>query len=110
MYRAKCGRAREFRLEGDMQKKGDKAVPERLEEALSELEAIVEKLESPDLPLEESIKLFERGHQLSQVCQNRLGEAEKKVELLLKKTDSPKSAEDFEVKDFLRTEEAQKSE
>lgn len=101
MYRAKSGRARDFRLEGGMAKKAEQPIPEKLEEALVELESIVQKLESPDLPLEESIQLFERGHRLSIACQDRLQDAERKVELLMKKTDTPKAAEDFEKKNFL---------
>lgn len=84
-----------------MPKKSEKPAPQRLEEALSELEQIVEKMESPDLALEESMELFERGHKLSLVCEERLQEADRKVEILLKKTDRPSSAEDFKKKNFL---------
>jgi exodeoxyribonuclease VII small subunit len=84
-----------------MAKKSEKPIPERLEEALAELEQIVEKMESPELALEESMELFERGHKLSLVCQERLQEADRKVEILLKKTDRPQSAGDFVKKNFL---------
>ena len=52
---------------------------------LEELEAVVKKLEAGDLPLEESLKYFERGIQLSEACRKQLEEAESKVEILLQK-------------------------
>ena len=52
------------------------------ESALAELESIVTKLEQGDLPLEQSLRLFERGVQLSRFCHSRLEEAERRVELL----------------------------
>ena len=57
---------------------------ERFEDALDKLEKIVSKLEEGDIPLEESLKLFEEGIRLSRFCNQRLDEAEKKVEILLK--------------------------
>ncbi len=56
------------------------------ERSLAELEAIVEKLEQGELSLEESLKQFERGVQLTRACQNALKEAEQKVEILLRKS------------------------
>jgi len=56
----------------------------RFEEALSELEAIVRRLENEQLSLDEAISLFEEGIKLSRFCAARLEEAEKKVSLLLK--------------------------
>ncbi len=55
----------------------------KFETALKELEEIVAKLESPDLPLEESLALFQKGIKLSKVCAKQLSEAEKKVNVLL---------------------------
>jgi len=55
------------------------------EEALKALEAIVAKLESGETKLEESIRLFEEGMRLSAVCQKRLDEADRKIEVLLRK-------------------------
>ena len=75
-------------------------LPQRLEEALGELEGVVGKLESSDVALEDSIELFERGSQLAQVCYGKLQEAEKKVELLIKKAPKIASREDFETKEF----------
>jgi exodeoxyribonuclease VII small subunit len=57
------------------------------ESSLRELEEIVEQLESGDLPLEESLELFERGVRLSRECQKRLDDAERRVEVLLKDQD-----------------------
>jgi exodeoxyribonuclease VII small subunit len=54
------------------------------EASLAELEKIVEQLESGDLPLEESLKLFENGVKLSRVCRDRLSAAERRIEVLMK--------------------------
>jgi exodeoxyribonuclease VII small subunit len=52
------------------------------ESALTELESIVTRLEQGDLPLEESLGLFERGVQLSRFCHSKLEDAERRVEIL----------------------------
>ena len=54
------------------------------EKALERLEAIVEKLESEELGLDASLALFEEGIGLSRVCQERLAEVERRVEIVLK--------------------------
>jgi exodeoxyribonuclease VII small subunit len=54
-----------------------------LEKALAELEEIVEQLESGDLPLEKSLKQFERGVRLSRECQSALQDAEQRVQALM---------------------------
>jgi exodeoxyribonuclease VII small subunit len=59
-------------------------VKERFEDALSRLEKIVSKLEDGEIPLEESLKLFEEGIRLSRLCNQKLEEAEKRVEILMK--------------------------
>ncbi len=59
-----------------------------LEKSLEELEALVTRLESGDLSLEQALKEFERGVKLTRKCQTALQEAEQKVEILLRKTDS----------------------
>lgn len=56
----------------------------KFEEALKTLEAIVEKLESGNLELEESIRLFEQGVELSLYCQQQLQQAEGKIQRLVK--------------------------
>jgi exodeoxyribonuclease VII small subunit len=53
------------------------------EASLQELEKIVRRLEDGDLPLEESLKLFEDGVRLSRECQERLNQAERRIEILL---------------------------
>lgn len=55
------------------------------ETAIAELEQIVAQLESGDLELEQSLKLFERGIELTRVSQNKLQEAEQKVQILMEK-------------------------
>jgi exodeoxyribonuclease VII small subunit len=63
-----------------MDRKGKKT----FEDALSQLESIVARLENGDLHLEESLKLFEEGIRLSRFCNQKLNEAQKKVEMLVK--------------------------
>ena len=60
---------------------------EKFEDALNKLEKIVSKLEEGDLPLEESLRLFEEGIRLSRFCNQKLDEAEKRVEILSKGKD-----------------------
>jgi exodeoxyribonuclease VII small subunit len=62
------------------------AKPVDFETAMRDLEAIVERLERGDLPLEESLAAFERGILLTRTCQSALKDAEQKVEILLKKS------------------------
>ena len=54
------------------------------EAALKQLEEIVQRLERGELPLEESLKLYEEGIRLSRLCHAKLEEAEGKIELLMK--------------------------
>jgi len=54
------------------------------ETSLKELEEIVEELEKGDLPLDEALKLFARGVELSRFCYTKLEEARRKVEILVK--------------------------
>ena len=60
--------------------------PLDFERSLAELEEIVEKLEQGDLSLEDSLKHFERGVQLTRACQTALKQAEQKVEILMRKS------------------------
>lgn len=57
-----------------------------LDEALVELESLVERLESGDLPLVDAMREFERGVELTRYCQDALKDAEQKVEILMQKT------------------------
>ena len=59
------------------------------EGALKELEALVERMEQGDLSLEESLKHFERGIQLTRICQQALKQAEQKVQMLTEKDGQP---------------------
>ena len=62
--------------------------------SLKQLEKIVEKMEEDDLPLEESIKLFEEGMKLSKTCQTALKEAEGKIKTLSQQGDALVNFED----------------
>ena len=57
------------------------------EESLKKLETIVEQLEKGDLALEDSLKLFEEGVNLSAACKQELEAAEGKVQMLVKQRD-----------------------
>ncbi len=57
---------------------------EQFEDAMKRLQAIVEKLERGDLPLEQAMESFTEGMQLVQLCHQKLEEAEKKVQILTK--------------------------
>ena len=66
------------------------------EEHLKTLETVVEKLEHGDLPLEESLSLFEQGVTLSEACKKELMTAEGRVQVLLQRTNSrQRTAEDL---------------
>jgi exodeoxyribonuclease VII small subunit len=73
---------------------GASAVP-TFEESLKKLESIVDQLEKGDLPLEESLKLFEEGVSLSAICKKELDEAEGKVQTLIKQRDGSFRTEPF---------------
>ena len=57
------------------------------EAAIAELESIVKKLEEGDMPLEQSLALYERGVQLSRFCHARLEAAERRIEILSERGD-----------------------
>ena len=63
----------------------ERTEPLSFEARLDELERIVKELERGDLPLEQSLSLFEAGMQLSADCKRQLEEAETRVEILTKK-------------------------
>jgi exodeoxyribonuclease VII small subunit len=58
--------------------------PKSFEASLEALERIVQQLEQGDLPLEKSLELFEQGIGLSRQCQDRLNQAERRIEILLR--------------------------
>ena len=65
------------------------------ETSLAELEQIVTKLEDGDLPLEESLELFEKGIKLSRECRERLTKAERRIEILMKDADGEMVTQEF---------------
>jgi exodeoxyribonuclease VII small subunit len=77
-------------------RKPEPAKKAEFERSLSRLEEVVKRLESPQLSLDEAMKLFEEGVALSRECQKQLEEAEGRVEILLKKADGKLTAEKFE--------------
>ena len=75
---------------------------ERFEDAFNKLEKVVSKLEEGNMPLEESLKLFEEGIRLSRFCNQRLEEAEKRVEILLRDKEGVLKAESLDASAHLR--------
>ena len=72
------------------------------EEALDQLEELVEDMENGDLTLEESLKAFEQGIKLTRECQAALSQAEQKVQMLVEENGKLKTIdldEDFDDKD-----------
>ena len=65
------------------------------ETSLAELKQIVTKLEDGDLPLEESLSLFEKGIKLSRECRERLANAERRIEILMKDANGNLVAEEI---------------
>ena len=72
---------------------------EKFETSLKRLEEIVKRLEGGDLPLDDAIKAFEEGVRHAAICNRKLNEAEKKVELLLKQKDGSFRTELFKAED-----------
>jgi len=69
------------------------------EQSLDELEKIVKQLEDGDLPLEKSLELFENGVKLSRECRERLTNAERRIEVLMKEPDGTISLESIQDAD-----------
>jgi exodeoxyribonuclease VII small subunit len=70
--------------------------PNEFETAFQKLEKIVQRLESEELPLDESLQLFEEGIRLSRFCHQRLEEVERKIELILADAKGQPVTEPFE--------------
>jgi exodeoxyribonuclease VII small subunit len=66
------------------------------ESSLEELERIVRDLEQGELPLEKSLELFEQGVKLSRDCQDRLSQAERRIEILMRDTQGRPAVRPFE--------------
>lgn len=75
----------------DADARPDASTTPDFERSLAELEAIVEKLEQGDLSLDESLRHFERGVQLTRACQGSLKLAEQKVHILMSRSGDPES-------------------
>ena len=73
-----------------------RATSNEFEKAFAELEQIVKRLESEELPLDESLELFEKGIRLSRFCNQKLEEVEKKIELILADSKGQPVTEPFE--------------
>ena len=69
------------------------------EASLAELESIVQRLEQGELPLEESLRQFERGVALTRSCQKALRQAEQKIRVLSKGADGELVEQDFDAPD-----------
>ncbi len=76
------------------------------ETQLTELESIVEQLESGELPLEDALKVFEKGVKLSRQCQQLLSEAEQKVTILMDNDLVDSDLADNQEQDFDAPDEA----
>lgn len=75
-----------------------KEQPKSFEASLEALERIVQELEQGDLPLEKSLELFEQGIGLSRQCQDRLNQAERRIEVLLRDNQGRTIVSPFEGK------------
>ena len=80
------------------------AAPSSFEAQLATLERIVRELERGDLPLEQSLDLFEQGVKLSRECQERLNEAERRIEVLLRGGAGATIAVPFESEELIEDE------
>lgn len=79
------------------------AAKSNFESSLTALERIVRDMEQGDLPLEKSLELFEQGVRLSRECQERLSEAERRVEVLLRDAEGRPFAEALDASPGITT-------
>jgi len=70
--------------------------PKTFESSLEELERIVRELEQGELPLEKSLELFEQGVKLSRECHDRLNQAERRIEVLMRDNQERPSVRAFD--------------
>lgn len=70
--------------------------PKSFESSLEQLELIVRELEQGELPLEKSLELFELGVKLSRECQERLSQAERRIEILMRDNQGRPAVRPFE--------------
>ena len=71
----------------------------KFEKALERLEKIVEELEAGNIPLDEALKKYEEGVRLSRACNEKLTQAEKKIQILTKSLDGSLKRENFEFEE-----------
>lgn len=71
----------------------------KFEDAMARLETIVSDLERGDLPLDESLKIFEEGIKLSKTCLKMLDDAERKVEILIQDKDGKRRIRAYSLDD-----------
>ena len=77
-----------------MTNKKDESI--NFEKAIEELESIINRLEEGDVPLDDTIKLYERGAELKNLCENKLKSAEIKIKKINQKTTTKEiSVEDY---------------
>ena len=76
-----------------------KSTKVNFESSIAELEELVEKMESGEYSLEDSLKQFERGISLARACQKALRDAEQKIQLLTRDDQGNDSLEAFEPED-----------
>ncbi|UCH91056.1 MAG: exodeoxyribonuclease VII small subunit [Nitrospirota bacterium] len=76
----------------------------KFEKALSRLETIVTELETGELSLDDSLKIFEEGVKLSKTCLKMLDDAERKVEILVQDKDGRKRIQAFSLEESQSTE------
>jgi exodeoxyribonuclease VII small subunit len=74
---------------------------EKFENSLKKLEDAVNRLESGELSLDDSLKIFEEGVKHASICSRKLNDAQKRVELLLKRKDGSFFKEEFQSDDEL---------
>lgn len=72
---------------------------EKFEQSLKKLEDAVNRLESGELSLDDSLKVYEEGVKHASICSRKLNEAQKRVELLLKRKDGSFYKEEFQSDD-----------
>lgn len=82
-------------------KKTETQQGQNFEKSLAALERVVRELERGDLPLEKSLALFEQGVRLSRECQERLNEAERRIEVLLRDGEGRTSVGAFESDELM---------
>lgn len=87
---------KQAKSKADASETGDDLANVDFETALSELEALVERMEAGELSLEESLSAFERGVKLTRHCQNALTNAELKVKVLTEQN----TLEDLDLDEF----------